>query len=375
MLKLYLPLFLFLLTLSGCEGILDSYDEHFGPTVNLWGEEYSVKNTIDLDLANTGLTGSIPSKIGDLENLERIYLSRNQLSGEIPLEIGYLTNLTSLILNDNQLTGEIPLEFGNLTNLRYLNLDNNQLSGEISENICDLSIIWSRTQYGLTTAYSSVEDNQFCPPYPLCISDFTSQDISNCWDCEEDGVVELWGNCYSIAHTTMLDLSNSGLTGSIQIEIGSLTNLEKLLLHENQLTGDIPSEIWDLTNLNNLNLSYNSLTGSIPPGIGNLTNLKYLDLSNNSLTGSIPLEVGNLTNIYKLKLNNNLLSGIIPEIICELELRWYSEVFLDIFGQPVSSVKDNRLCPPYPSCLNGNYFVNGLGPYSIIGNQNTSNCN
>ena len=85
--------------------------------------------------------------------------------------------------------------------------------------------------------------------------------------------------------------------------------------------------------------------------------------------------MGNLTNIYKLKLNNNLLSGIIPEIICELELRWYSEVFLDIFGQPVSSVKDNRLCPPYPSCLNGNYFVNGLGPYSIIGNQNTSNCN
>ena len=77
----------------------------------------------------------------------------------------------------------------------------------------------------------------------------------------------------------------------------------------------------------------------------------------------------------KLKLNNNLLSGIIPEIICELQLRWYSEVFLDIFGQPVSSVKDNRLCPPYPSCLNGNYFVNGLGPYSIIGNQNTGNCN
>ena len=72
MVKRYLFLFMFLLTLSGCEGILDSYDEHFGSTVNLWGKEYSVKNTIELDLSNTGLTGSIPSEIGDLENLERI---------------------------------------------------------------------------------------------------------------------------------------------------------------------------------------------------------------------------------------------------------------------------------------------------------------
>lgn len=75
---------MFLLTLSGCEGILDWYNEHFGSTVNLWGEEYFVKNTIELDLSNTGLIGSIPSKIGDLKNLERINLSRNQLSSEIP---------------------------------------------------------------------------------------------------------------------------------------------------------------------------------------------------------------------------------------------------------------------------------------------------
>ena len=117
MIKCYLFLFMFLLTLSGCGGILDSYDEHFGATVNLWGEEYSINNTIELDLSNTGLTESIPSKIGDLKNLEKIHLS------------------------------------------------NNQLTGEISEDICDLSIIWYRTEYGLTSVHSSLEDNQFCPPY------------------------------------------------------------------------------------------------------------------------------------------------------------------------------------------------------------------
>ena len=92
------------------------------------------------------------------------------------------------------------------------------------------------------------------PPYPNCISIYTGQqDISNCWDCEQDSVVELWDKCYSKEYTTRLYLSNSGLSGSIPTEIGDLTNLERLYLHENQLTGEIPSEIGDLINLNYLN--------------------------------------------------------------------------------------------------------------------------
>ena len=396
--KLYPLLSVLFLTSWGCEGILNSYDEHFGSTVNLWGEEYSVKNTIELNLTNTGLTGSIPSKIGDLENLKKLYLSRNQLSGEIPTEIGHLTNLTSLNLNDNQLTGEIPpeighltnltslhlsdnqltgeipVELGNLINLSHLNLNDNQLIGEISENICNLNIIWYTTTYGLSTSRSSIENNQFCPPYPSCISVYTGQqDISNCWDCEEDGVVELWGKCYSIEYTTRLDLSNSGLTGSIPMEIGDLINLERLYLDENQLTGEIPYEIGNLINLSKLNLSYNSLTGSIPTEIGNLINLERLHLHENQLTGEIPSEIGNLINLSQLNLSDNQLSGLIPNEICSLDVTWYNPSF-SVFIQ-TSSVYNNQLCPPYPSCLNGNYYMNGLGPFTIVGNQNTSNCN
>ena len=396
--KLQLLLSVLFLIYWGCEDILDSYDEHFGSTVNLWGEEYSIKNTIELDLSNTGLTGSIPSKIGDLKNLEKLslrsnqlsgeipseigfltnltslYLNNNQLTGEIPSQIGLLTNLTSLYLNNNQLTGEIPFELGNLIDLRYLKLNDNQLTGEISENFCILNIKWyTTTTYGISYSVSSIQNNQFCPPYPNCISIYTGQqDISNCWDCEQDSVVELWDKCYSKEYTTRLYLSNSGLSGSIPTEIGDLTNLERLYLHENQLTGEIPSEIGDLINLNYLNLSYNSLTGLIPPEIGNLTSIYQLDLSFNSLTGSIPPEVGNLTNIYQLNLNNNQLSGLIPNEICSLDVTWYKTSFTDF--TPTSSVSYNQLCSPYPSCLYGNYYINGLGPNPIVGNQNTINC-
>ena len=45
------------------------------------------------------------------------------LTGSIPSSLGSLTNLQELNLDDNQLSGTIPAELGNLTRLRYLRLD------------------------------------------------------------------------------------------------------------------------------------------------------------------------------------------------------------------------------------------------------------
>ena len=105
--KLY-PLFsIITLTSWGCEGILDSYDEHFGPTVTLWGVEYSIKNTTELDLSYGGLSGSISPEIGELINLERLDLSRNQLTGFIPSEIGNLTKLEYLSLGGGLVNNQL----------------------------------------------------------------------------------------------------------------------------------------------------------------------------------------------------------------------------------------------------------------------------
>ena len=70
-----------------------------------------------------------------------------------------------------------------------------------------------------------------------------------------DGVeVELWGECYNIDETNVIELSNNGLTGEIPSEIGNLTNLAYLGLSSNQLNGEIPSEIGNLMNLTELHL-------------------------------------------------------------------------------------------------------------------------
>ncbi len=44
------------------------------------------------------------------------------------------------------------------------------------------------------------------------------------------------------------------------------------------MNGEIPPELGNLTNLTELNLHENLLSGEIPPHLGNLTNLQYLHL-------------------------------------------------------------------------------------------------
>ena len=56
-----------------------------------------------LSLVNNGLTGTLPTKLGDLTNLERLSLQENELTGDIPAALGNLTNLTHLLLQDNVL--------------------------------------------------------------------------------------------------------------------------------------------------------------------------------------------------------------------------------------------------------------------------------
>ena len=85
------------------------------------------------------LSGTIPSELGNLTNLEGLALWGNELSGTIPSELGNLTNLEGLSLSDNELSGTIPPELGNLTNLEGLYLWGNELSGTIPSELGKLT--------------------------------------------------------------------------------------------------------------------------------------------------------------------------------------------------------------------------------------------
>ena len=224
--------------------------------IKLWGEYYSIVNTVELNLIENQLTGNIPPEIEILTNLTGLFLSYNYLRGEIPSEIGNLRNLTELHLGHNGLEGEIPPEIGNLANLTYLSLWDNELTGSIPPEIGNLNNL----------IFLSISENKINGQIPL----------------------EL-GN---LIHLNSLGLFNNELTGSIPSEIGNLTNLTYLGLFNNELTGGIPSEIWGLKNMEFFRLENNQLINEIPESICELdfnwSNTTFFNISNNQFSPPYP---------------------------------------------------------------------------------------
>ena len=200
---------------------------------------------IRLDLQGNGLSGVIPSQLGDLASLRALWLSGNGLSGAIPSGLGRLSNLQSLGLYDTRLGGSIPPELGGLSNLGRLYLVDNQLSGAIPSGLGRLS------------------------------------------------------------NLELLELEHNRLSGAIPSELGRLSNLTQLRLNGNQLSGAIPSQLGSLTNLELLDLRDNQLGGTIPFRLGSLTNLEYLLFNDNRLTGMLPLSLTRLAGLEEFGFGGN----------------------------------------------------------------------
>jgi len=66
---------------------------------------FSDRKVTDLGMPNNGLNGAIPSEIGYMTDLTRIYFSINQLTGTIPSEMALLTKLGKLYLDRNSMRG------------------------------------------------------------------------------------------------------------------------------------------------------------------------------------------------------------------------------------------------------------------------------
>ncbi len=174
------------------------------------GEWYGVNTNANgrvnsIDLQSNQLSGSIPSSIGRLSDLDTFWVPLNQLQGSIPTSIGNLSKLDDLDLRFNQLTGSIPSSIGNLDKLVELALKGNQLTGSIPSSFGNMSFLG------------------------------------------------------------LLDISHNRLTGSIPSSLGR-GRIAFFNFNDNMLSGSLPSFLGQHRWLQEINLSNNAdLTGSLPP--------------------------------------------------------------------------------------------------------------
>ncbi len=233
---------------------------------------------------DNGLTGFIPSKIGDLKKLRKIHLPFNKITGFIPFEIKNLTELEILNIDNNKLIGIIPPGIVKLVNLKEIHLSLNNINGSIPSEIGNLVNLEEIHFFGNKL-------NGSIPP-----------EIGN------------------LVNLKNMIFSGNELNGTIPSTIGNLKNVKNIALTNNFFQGSIPSEIGNLKNLTHLYLSVNELTGYIPPEIGNLINIKVLNVHSNQLMGSIPSEIGNLVKLKIFNIRSNQLVGEIPPEVCDILL-------------------------------------------------------
>ncbi len=135
-----------------------------------------------------------------------------------------------------------------------------------------------------------------------------------------DALIDDWyGVRTNSGRVSDIDLPTNNLSGTIPVELRSLTELLDLDLSGNRLRGNIP-DLSGLTELRDVNLRGNQLSGPIP-ALRGFDRLTTLVLSSNRLSGEIPASLGDLPLLQHLYLNSNQLRGTIPEALNLIALR------------------------------------------------------
>jgi len=284
-----------------------------------------LQNLEIFELAFSGVSGSIPFGFGDLKELRMLLLHRNSLTGPLPSNIGNANKLRYLYLFGNGLSGEIPPEIGNLSDMKHLRLNSNNFTGVIPEELGNISNL----------RFISLSRNSYSPqPFPEFLLPREGHNQSL------DGI--LFGNMNLIGELpqdydpsyidenrfNVFEVDDNNLTGPVPNWI-SQHNFIIVNMTNNAFSGDLPAGFFNnnskiYNRLRNLYLHRNKLTGPLP-SVDFGPDIRNVFLYENNFSGGIPAEWGNIAGSARgtklnIRVHRNRLSGRIPVNVAGLEV-------------------------------------------------------
>ncbi|KAM7510882.1 hypothetical protein LguiB_009757 [Lonicera macranthoides] len=295
----------------------------------------NLKNLNWLYLAGSNLKGDIPESFSQLQELETLDICRNKISGNFPIWITKLIKLKKIELWQNSLTGVIPPDFAKLILLEEFDLSTNQMHGELPPDLSNLKNLTvfqlhknnfsGKLPAGFGDLHHmngfSIYQNSFSGEFPENFGRFSPL---NSFDISEN---EFTGGfpkflCVSGKLQYMLALDNN-FSGELAEAYADCKSLLRLRINQNQLSGKIPDGLWALPYAELIDFSDNDFSGEIAQSIGLSTSLNQLVLFNNRFSGELPTELSKLVHLERLHMGNNDFSGKIPSEICALKQLTY----------------------------------------------------
>ncbi|KAK1408064.1 hypothetical protein QVD17_39696 [Tagetes erecta] len=352
-------------TISTCQNLtyLDLSANYFEGTIP--STLAHIPNLLYLDLQENSLSGQIPSSFGTFRRLETLNLTNNLLNGSFPLILTNLTSLKQLLLAYNYfIPAPIPPQLGNLSNIQHMWLSSCGFMGSVPDTFLQLTKLTN-----LELSYNSLTG-----PFPNMLFHLTNLYQLELYNNSFSGDLPKkgWSNLTSLR---LIDLSLNAFTGTIPVELCKLP-LSSLALSDNNFQGLIPESLATSPNLYDLRLFNNSLIGPIPNDLGKVTPLITLDLSFNKLFGEIPSSLCEKGELVDLILMGNAFSGNLPANLGECKTlervrlsknKFSGEVHVGIWGLPHVYLLDLA-----ENLFSGNMVVaSGLNLSSIMLSKNS----
>ncbi|PRQ37507.1 putative protein kinase RLK-Pelle-LRR-XII-1 family [Rosa chinensis] len=271
------------------------------PVLRFLSSIFNSSSLKHLFLSRNPLDGIMPDSFGNFSySLEIFFATACQIKGPIPKTIQLLKNLTFLALSDNNISGKIPSSIGALEMLQRLYLENNKIEGLIPNELCLLRNLGDL----------SLGNNQISGSIPNCIANLSR--IQRLLLSSNRLTSAIPVNLWNLKNLLFLNLSSNIFSGYLPPSMKRSVAVQMVDLSDNQVTGNISSIVGAFPSINSLSLANNLFIGSLPQTLGDLKGLEFLDLSNNNLSGPIPKSLETLKYLNYLNLSFNQLSGEIP---------------------------------------------------------------
>ena len=186
----------------------------------------------DLYLNNNHLRGTIPAEIESIRGIERLRLEFNKIAGHIPKRMfAKMTNLREVSLESNLFTGTIPTDMIDMRQLEILHLSTNQFNGTIPSVIGTLPILQQ----------IHLNDNALTGTIPTTFGHLGG--LTELWlqsNKLKSSIPTQLGNCHDLE--TFFVESNQ-LTGTIPPVVANIKSIKSFRTHFNSFKGDVPTEI------------------------------------------------------------------------------------------------------------------------------------
>ncbi|KAJ0040284.1 hypothetical protein Pint_27224 [Pistacia integerrima] len=240
----------------------------------------NLTNLVLLDLTDNQLNGTIPVSnetspgLDGLVNALHFHFGRNQLTGPVSLSLfNSEMKLMHVLFDNNNFTGSIPTSLEHLQNLQVIRMDKNSFNGTVSFNFTSFPNI---TTMQVDYAEKYLSNNQLTGPLPNLtgLSKLSYVDMSN--NSFEGSTIP--PGFSSLQSLTTLVMENTNLRGPIPVELFSLPWLESVILKNNQLNESLDIGTSYGSQLHLIDVQNNSIEYFVVTGYN-----KSLNLQNNPI--------------------------------------------------------------------------------------------